>query len=207
MGTKKLLNKITDIENQVISETIKKTVDSRVPKKILNEMEKIGIERLPYSYSALERFIDKETMNVHYNKHYKGYVEKLNNVIKDKKGDKELEDIVRTISMYDKGVKDNAGGAFNHALFWKMLSPKRQKCSGEIYDKILKDFKTFNKFKSVFELEAKKRFGSGWVWLVLTKNGRLKVMSTPNQENPLMNTIKGGGFPLLGLDLWNTLIT
>ena len=202
MGTKKLLNKITDIENQVISETIKKTVDSRVPKKILNEMEKIGIERLPYSYSALERFIDKETMNVHYNKHYKGYVEKLNNVIKDKKGDKELEDIVRTISMYDKGVKDNAGGAFNHALFWKMLSPKRQKCSGEIYDKILKDFKTFNKFKSVFELEAKKRFGSGWVWLVLTKNGRLKVMSTPNQENPLMNTIKGGGFPLLGLDLW-----
>ena len=137
MGTKRAINKITDIENQIISEGIKRKVSPNVPKEILKEMKKIGIERLPYSYSALERFIDKETMNVHYNKHYKGYVNKLNDAIKDKKGkDKKLKDIVKTISMYDRTVKNNAGGAFNHALFWKMLSPKKQRCSGEIYEKI-----------------------------------------------------------------------
>ena len=76
----------------------------------------------------MERFIDKETMNVHYNKHYKGYVEKLNKSIKNKKGkDKSLEEIIKTISRFDRGIKDNAGGAFNHALFWKMLSPKKTK--------------------------------------------------------------------------------
>jgi len=199
MGTKKILEQIQDLENRIITERI----SNKLPNQIIQEMKKIGIERLPYSYSAVERFIDKETMNVHYNKHYKGYVEKLNKAIKDKKGkDKNLEDIVKTISMYDYTVKNNAGGAFNHALFWKMLSPKKQRCSGEIYEKIIKDFKSFNNFKNKFESVAQKRFGSGWVWLVLTKNNRLKIMSTPNQDNPLMNTIKGGGFPLLGLDLW-----
>jgi Fe-Mn family superoxide dismutase len=199
MGTKSKIEKIREIENRIITEKI----GNKLPSQIIQEMKKIGIERLPYSYSAVERFIDKETMNVHYNKHYKGYVEKLNKAIKDKRGkDKNLEDIVKTISMFDYTVKNNAGGAFNHALFWKMLSPEKQRCSGEIYKKIIKDFKTFNNFKSKFESVAQKRFGSGWVWLVLTKNNRLKIMSTPNQDNPLMNTIKGGGFPLLGLDLW-----
>ena len=199
MGTKKLLERIQKLENQIITEQVGK----KLPPQIITEMKKIGIERLPYSYSAVERFIDKETMNVHYNKHYKGYVDKLNKVIKNKKGkDKSLEEIIKTISQFDKGTKDNAGGAFNHALFWKMLSPKKQRCTGDIYDKIIRDFKTFNNFKNQFESVAKKRFGSGWVWLVLTKNNRLKIMSTPNQDNPLMNTIKGGGFPLLGLDLW-----
>ena len=203
MGTKRTLNKITDIENQIISEGIKRKLSPNVPQEILKEMKKIGIERLPYSYSALERFIDKETMNVHYNKHYKGYVNKLNDAIKDNKGkDKKLKDIVKTISMYDRTVKNNAGGAFNHALFWKMLSPKKQRCSGEIYEKIIKEYKTFNNFKKLFESAAQKRFGSGWVWLVLTKNNRLKIMTTANQDNPLMNTIKYGGRPLLGLDLW-----
>jgi len=199
MGTKKLLEQIQNLENQIIVNEINKNT----PPQILQEMKKIGIERLPYSYSAIERFVDKETMNVHYNKHYKSYVEKLNKAIENKSGkDKTLEEIIKTISSYNRSVKDNAGGAFNHALFWKMLSPKKQRCTGEIYDKIIKDYKTFNNFKKEFESVAQKRFGSGWVWLVLTKNNTLKIMSTPNQDNPLMNTIKGGGFPLLGLDLW-----
>jgi Fe-Mn family superoxide dismutase len=199
MGTKKILKQIQDLENRIITER----VSQKLPPTIIQEMKKIGIERLPYSYSAVERFIDKETMNVHYNKHYKGYVEKLNRAIKNKKGkDKSLEEIIKTISRFDRGIKDNAGGAFNHALFWKMLSPKKQRCTGDIYDKIIKEFKTFNNFKKQFESVAQKRFGSGWVWLVLTKNDRLKIMSTSNQDNPLMNTIRGGGFPLLGLDLW-----
>jgi Fe-Mn family superoxide dismutase len=190
--SKILLERIEKLEARIINEKV-----------FLTEMKKIGIEKLPYSYSALDRFINKETMDVHYNKHYKGYVDKLNQAISKRSGgDKELEEIIKNISKYNKKIRDNAGGAFNHALFWKMLSPEQQKCSGEIYDKITIDFDSYRNFKSKFEEVAKKRFGSGWVWLILDKTNKLKIISTPNQDNPLMDVIKGGGYPLLGLDLW-----
>jgi len=190
--SKILLERIEKLETRIINE-----------KTFLNEMKKIGIEKLPYAYSAVDRFINKETMDVHYNKHYKGYVDKLNKAISKRRGgDKELEEIVKDISKYNKKIRDNAGGAFNHALFWKMLSPEQQKCSGDIYDKITIDFGSYRDFKSKFEEVAKKRFGSGWVWLVIDRNNKLKVISTPNQDNPLMDVVKGGGYPLLGLDLW-----
>jgi Fe-Mn family superoxide dismutase len=142
-------------------------------------------------------------MSFHYNKHYKGYVDKLNDALSKKKyGDLELEKIIKTISRFDKTIRNNAGGAFNHALFWNMLSPEPKKLTGELYKKITKEWGTFTNFKKEFDKIGKERFGSGWVWLVLTSNNRLKIMSTPNQDNPLMNVIEGGGFPLLGLDLW-----
>lgn len=198
MGTRLLLEKIEKLEKQIITERVKKDIS----RDLINEMKKIGVEKLPYAYSSLSRFIDKETMNIHYNKHYKGYVKKLNSALSKKDGSKELEEIIKSISRYNKTVRDNAGGAFNHALFWKMLSPEKQECSGEIKEKIIKDFGDYRTFKSQFEDVAKKRFGSGWVWLVLTNNKKLKIMSTPNQDNPLMDIVKGGGHPLLGLDLW-----
>jgi len=193
------------IENKVkiIKEQILEIEKKENQKLFLNEMKKIGIEKLPYAYSALKQFIDAETMNYHYNKHYKGYVDKLNSALSKKKyGDLELEDIIKSISRFDKTIRNNAGGAFNHALFWKMLSPKTQEPNGDVLEKIKKDFKTYTNFKQKFEEIAKERFGSGWVWLVLTKTNRLKVVSTPNQDNPLMNVIEDGGYPLLGLDLW-----
>lgn len=195
---KKLENKVKIIKEQIVE------VEKNENKKMfLNEMKKIGIEKLPYAYSALKQFIDAETMSYHYNKHYKGYVDKLNDALKKKKyGDLELEQIIKSISRFDKTIRNNAGGAFNHALFWKMLSPETQNPTGPILEKIKKDFKTYQEFKKKFEEIAKERFGSGWVWLVLTKNNRLKVVSTPNQDNPLMNVIEDGGYPLLGLDLW-----
>jgi Fe-Mn family superoxide dismutase len=172
-------------------------------KEIIEEMKKIGIEKLPYSYSSLQRFIDPKTMNVHYNKHYKGYVDKLNKALEKVKGaDLELEEIIRGISRYNKTVRNNAGGAFNHALFWKMLTPKRQKIKGEILEKIIKDFGTYEEFKKQFIEKAKTNFGSGWCWLIISKSGKLKIITTPNQDNPLMNVIKDGGYPILGLDLW-----
>jgi Fe-Mn family superoxide dismutase len=187
-------------KTSILLEQIKKSENEDF---LLTEMKKIGIEKLPYSYSSLKQFIDSETMDVHYNKHYKGYVKKLNDVLSKKDyGDLELEQIVKSISRFPKVIRNNAGGAFNHALFWKMLSPKKQNPSEKLLEKINKHFESFKNFKSKFEDVAQKRFGSGWVWLVLTKKGRLKIMSTPNQDNPLMNVIKRGGYPLLGLDLW-----
>lgn len=169
----------------------------------LTEMKKIGIEKLPYSYSSLNNFIDSKTMDVHYNKHYKGYVKKLNNALSKKEyGDIELEEIIKSISRFNKTIRNNAGGAFNHALFWKMLSPKKQEPKGDLLKKIKKDFGTYSNFKNKFEELAKGSFGSGWIWLVVTKQNKLKLMTTPNQDNPLMNVIEGGGFPILGLDLW-----
>lgn len=200
---KNLVNKIQELENQILTED-KKKIYVKQQKYFLNEMRKVGIEKLPYSYSSLKRFIDPETMDTHYNKHYKGYVDKLNAALNQSKfGDMELEQIVKSIKKYNKTIQNNAGGAFNHAMFWKMLSPKTINPEKfEIYKKIESEFGNFRTFVKKFESEAKDRFGSGWVWLVLTNKGKLKIMTTANQENPLMNTIEGGGYPLLGLDLW-----
>jgi len=195
---KKIKEKIQQLETQILENHITKE-----KQLLINEMKKIGIEKLPYSYSALKQFIDPETMNFHYNKHYKGYVDKLNDALNKKKyGDLELEQIIKTISRFDKTIRNNAGGAFNHALFWNMLTPTPKKLEGELLKKITSQFGSFTEFKKQFDNVAKDRFGSGWVWLVLTAKNTLKIMSTPNQDNPLMNVIEGGGFPILGLDLW-----
>ena len=187
----------------LINEQLILVEKQNIRENFIMEMKKIGIEKLPYSYSALNKFVDPETMDVHYNKHYKGYVKKLNDALSKKNyGDVELEDIVKSIGKYNTTIRNNAGGAFNHALFWKMLSPKRQKPSGEVYEKITKQYGNIKKMKDEFNQSAKDRFGSGWVWLVLTKTGRLKVVSTPNQDNPMMSVVKDGGYPLLGLDVW-----
>jgi Fe-Mn family superoxide dismutase len=182
---------------KLIQEVLEKTND------LLLETKKIGIDKLPYGFDSLTRFIDEKTMKVHYNKHYKGYVEKLVDAL-SKKEYKELglEDIITKISKFPKIIRNNGGGAFNHSLFWKMLTPDKKVLKGEILKKINKDFGSFNNFKKQFQEISLERFGSGWCWLVLTKNNKLKIMTTPNQDNPLMNVVEGGGYPLLGLDLW-----
>ena len=186
----------------ILNEEILISEKTSIKESLLVEMKTIGVEKLPYSYSSLSRFIDTKTMNVHYKKHYKGYVDKLNKALKDKDGDMTLEEIIRSISKFDNVIRNNAGGAFNHALFWKMLSPKKQRPHGEVYEKIKKDFGNIKKMKDKFNQAAKDRFGSGWSWLYLTKEGKLKIMSLPNQDNPLMNIVKKGGYPILGLDVW-----
>jgi Fe-Mn family superoxide dismutase len=123
---KKIEEKIQQLETQILENHITKEKEL-----LITEMKKIGIEKLPYSYSALKQFIDPETMNFHYNKHYKGYVDKLNDALSKKKyGDLELEQIIKTIGRFDKTIRNNAGGAFNHALFWNMLTPTPKKLEG-----------------------------------------------------------------------------
>ena len=160
---KKIEEQIQQLEKQIFENHIQEE-----KKLLINEMKKIGIEKLPYSYSALKSFIDAETMNFHYNKHYKGYVDKLNAALAKKKyGDLDLEKIIKNISRYDQTIRNNAGGAFNHALFWNMLTPDPKKLDGELYKKITKQYGSFTNFKKKFETMAKDRFGSGWVGIVI----------------------------------------
>ena len=195
VGLNKKLNLLTEKINYKEKESIHEG--------FINEMKKIGIEKLPYSYSALKRFVDPETMDVHYNKHYKGYVKKLNDALSEKNYvDLELEEIILKVSKFNDKIRNNAGGAFNHALFWKMLSPKKQLPKGDLIKKINNQYGSLKKLKDEFNQIASERFGSGWVWLILLKNGNLKIMSTPNQDNPMMDIVDKGGFPLLGLDVW-----
>ena len=192
----KINKRINLIESEISSESPNNV-------KIISEIKKISIDKLPYGYDDLTSFIDGETMKTHYNKHYKGYVDKLNSELEKIKGkDLDLVDIIKKISNFNSKVKNNGGGAFNHALFWKMLSPKKQTIKDPILSKINKQFGSFEKFKEKFEEESKSKFGSGWVWLILTKTNTLKIVTTSNQDNPLMNTEKTQGYPLLGLDLW-----
>lgn len=193
---KKLNDKINLIESRL-------GIKSLINESIISEIKKVSIEKLPYEFDSLEDFIDSETMKTHYTKHYKGYVEKLNKELEKIKGkDLDLEEIVSGISRFNTKVRNNGGGAFNHALFWKMLSPKKTKLENPLLYKLESTFGSFEKFKQKFEEEAKSRFGSGWVWLVLTKTNRLKIVTTPNQDNPLMMSGKNKSYPLLGLDLW-----
>lgn len=191
----RLEDKIYRLESKILNESIDTEINF-----VLNEMKRIGIDKLPYSYSALKSFIDPKTMEIHYNKHYKGYVNNLNNLLKD--NNKSLEDIIQTISKYNEKIRNNAGGAFNHALFWKMLSPSRVSMPKELSSEIIKNFGSIQAFKKKFEEVANANFGSGWVWLVKSNNGKLKIVTTKNQDNPLMNVLDQKGVPILGLDLW-----
>ncbi|MCR6642214.1 MAG: superoxide dismutase [Sporocytophaga sp.] len=159
---------------------------------------------LPYAPDALEPHIDKATMEIHHGKHHQAYVTNLNKAIEGTElASKSLEDILKNISKASPAVRNNGGGHYNHSLFWQLLSPKSAgKPSGELAAAIDKKFGSFDKFKEEFNNAGATRFGSGWAWLIVTDGGELKVTSTPNQDNPLMDVAEVKGFPLLGLDVW-----
>lgn len=167
---------------------------------------------LPYGYDALEPFIDKRTMEIHHTGHHQAYVNNLNKALADIKTNKpSLEDICRSISKYTVAVRNNAGGHYNHSMFWKSLQPNAgsvlspeavNEPTGKLKDAILSSFGTFEDFKTKFSEKAMGTFGSGWAWLVISKNGKLEVGSTPNQDNPLMDSSPFRGYPILGLDVW-----
>jgi Fe-Mn family superoxide dismutase len=152
---------------------------------------------LPYSLNGLEPIVNRQTTDFHYNDHYKGYVKKLN-VAMGSKRKPPLIELVKDIKNYNEHIKDNAGGAYNHQLFFNMMKPGGSNLTGEIKDRILKRFGTFGKFKKEFIDNASGQFGSGWGWLVV-KDGKLDLVRTPNQDNPLMFNL---GTPILGVDVW-----
>jgi len=153
--------------------------------------------KLPYSYSDLEPYIDAETMYVHYNNHYLGYLNKLNELVSSTIPIKYL---IKNINNYSNDIRNNAGGYYNHSLFWNMLTPfSNKKIPIAVNNLINKDFGSYKNFVSKIQEAAKKRFGSGWVWWILYPNGKSAIVETPYQDNPLMFTECK---ILLGIDVW-----
>ena len=162
-------------------------------------------EPLPYAYNALEKAIDAMTMEIHYSKHASAYATNLQDAAKAEKIDtsKPLEEVLGNISKYSAKLRNNGGGHYNHELFWKSMAPDGGGApSGKLAAAIDKSFNSFDAFKTQFTDAGKTRFGSGWAWLFLDKDKSLRIGSTPNQDNPLMDVSDIKGFPVLGLDVW-----
>ena len=161
------------------------------------------LPELKFSYDALEPHIDSRTMEIHHSKHHQGYTNKLNAALEsaDVSFDS-IEDLLAKIDMKNMALRNNAGGFYNHKLFWEVITPgSNNEMSTELKDAIEKSFGTFQEFKSQFSNSAASRFGSGWAWLCVTDGG-LEICSSANQDNPLMPMIGCGGTPILGIDVW-----
>jgi len=172
--------------------------------KLAENSGKFQLTPLPYEYDALEPYIDKETMQFHYEKHYAGYTKKFNRAIPKypEVQDKSAEDLLLGLNSLPKdirtAVRNNGGGHVNHNIFWEIMTPNGGgKPTGKIAVAIDESFGDFDSFKEKFNA-AGGHFGSGWVWLVLGKDRKLKVVSTPNQDSPFLT----GDYPIMGNDVW-----
>lgn len=160
---------------------------------------------LPYDYNALEKAIDAETMELHYSKHAAGYSSSLLAAAKEEGVDtsKPVEDVLRNISKYSVKMRNNGGGHYNHELFWQSMSPDGGgEPSGSLLESINSSFGSTDAFRKQLADAGKSRFGSGWAWLFLDGDKKLRIGSTPNQDNPLMDMSELKGTPVFGLDVW-----
>jgi superoxide dismutase, Fe-Mn family len=162
-------------------------------------------EPLAYSYDALDKAIDAMTMEIHYSKHAAAYAANLQDAVKSEGVDtnKPLEDVLARISKYSVKMRNNGGGHYNHELFWKSMSAtSTEKPSGKLLTALEQSFNSFDSFKTQFGDAGKNRFGSGWAWLYIDGDKKLKIGSASNQDNPLMDISDIKGFPVFGLDVW-----
>ena len=159
---------------------------------------------LPYAYNALESFVDAQTMEIHYSKHHAAYIKNLNAALVGTAAEKlSLNEIFAKVSTLSPAVRNNAGGHYNHELFWSVLTPERNtKMSAQLENAINDTFGSLDKLKEKLNAAGASRFGSGWAWLVVTREGKLVVTSTANQDNPLMDVAEVKGTPIFGIDVW-----
>ncbi len=163
---------------------------------------------LPYPYNAMEPFIDKETMEIHHKKHHQAYINKLNETPSTNIDYLSSDEVKCTHvdKLTSAVIRNNLGGHYNHSLFWTLLKPnpdgKANMAQGKIAKAINAEFKSFDAFQKEFSDKALKIFGSGWCWLIKTDEGKLKIVTTANQDNPLMQLDYERGKPLLALDVW-----
>ena len=157
---------------------------------------------LPYAYNALEPHIDEQTMKIHHDKHHQAYVDNLNKAIAGSEHEnKSLEELIANAGKISPAVRNNGGGHWNHTFFWDILSKDGGQPSGSLSEAINSTFNSFDEFKAKFNAAGAARFGSGWVWLI-SRDGKLEISSTPNQDNPLMDVAEAKGTPVLGVDVW-----
>jgi Fe-Mn family superoxide dismutase len=158
---------------------------------------------LPYAHEALEPHIDAQTMHIHHGKHHQAYVDNLNKAIAGTEHEsKSIEDLVKHAGSISAAVRNNGGGHWNHTFFWASMSPNAGGApTGTLADAINSAFGSFDAFKEKFNQAGMTRFGSGWSWLIV-KDGKLEIVSTPNQDNPLMDVAEVKGTPILGADVW-----
>lgn len=161
------------------------------------------VPALPYAYEALEPHIDKETMQIHHDKHHQAYVDNLNKAIAGTENEnKSIEELVKNAGSISPAVRNNGGGHWNHSFFWESLAPNAGgNPDAKLADAINDAFGSFNDFKEKFNNAGITRFGSGWAWLG-SKDGKLVICSTPNQDNPLMDVAECKCTPILGCDVW-----
>ena len=160
---------------------------------------------LPYDYNALEPYIDTQTMQIHHDKHHQAYVTNVNNALQghDQLAAMSVDDLLRNIKQVPESIRtavqNNAGGHSNHSMFWNIMQPNGGgEPTGNLASAIQQAFGSFDAFKTAFNDAGTKRFGSGWAWLVLDTNRKLQVISTANQDSPLMS----GMYPVMGNDVW-----
>jgi len=167
-----------------------------------------ALPKLPYAYDALEPHIDAQTMEIHYTKHHQTYINNLNAALDGTEhADVPVEQLIAGVEQLPEKlrapVRNNGGGHANHSLFWTVMSPQGGGApTGELAQAIDADLGGLDAFKEAFTKAALTRFGSGWAWLTVSKDGKLAVESSGNQDSPLMTGIGSGNTPILGLDVW-----
>ena len=162
------------------------------------------MEKLPFNYDALAPNISALTLETHYSKHYLTYTNNLNKALLGTELENlTIEEVLAKLDLNNPEIRNNAGGYYNHSLYWKCIAPKAEgQPKDTLATAITKKFGSFDNFASQFKGEASKQFGSGWVWLIVDKSGELQVTSTQNQDNPLMRNALIPGTPILALDVW-----
>ncbi len=169
----------------------------------VNSQNNYVFKELPYSYDALEPYIDATTMETHYDKHHRGYYNKFVQAMQDGNyGYVPIDELFKDIEKYPVSIRNTGGGYWNHEFFWESMNPEKTEISKDLLKAINKQFGSVDNFKSEFSKAANTLFGSGWAWLILTDKNELKIVQTQNQDNPLMSVVQENGTPLLAIDVW-----
>ena len=195
--------KLTEVV-EVPLPTAEEKITMGVPDDVKADEGAFQMEKLPYSYEALTPYVSALTMEMHYSKHYLTYTNNLNKAVAGTELENlTIEEVLSKLDMNDATIRNNAGGYYNHTLYWKCIGPKgAQQPKDTLTAAITKKFGSFTEFTTSFKEEATKQFGSSWVWLIVDRSGNLQITSTQNQDNPLMRNALVQGTPILALDLW-----
>jgi Fe-Mn family superoxide dismutase len=196
--------KLTEVVEVPLPSTVPEKVSTGIPDDVKANEGAFQMEKLPYLYDALAPNISARTLETHYSKHYLTYTNNLNQALAGTALENlTIEEVMAKLDLNDPSIRNNAGGYYNHTLYWQSMAPKAGgQPTGTIAEAITKKFGSFENFASAFKSEATKQFGSGWIWLIVDRSGVLQITNTQNQDNPLMRNALVPGTPILALDVW-----